>query len=100
MRSLLMIMPLALGACAPAPPPPPGEIPHHGASAYVCRGESLGQFAGRPATQELGADMLRVSGARRIRWVAHGMMVTMDFSPERLTVQLTPDNRVERASCG
>jgi hypothetical protein len=98
MRKLLMIAPLALTACAAAPPP--GEIPHHGDSAFVCRGESLGQFAGRPATQELGAEMLRASGARLIRWVAHGMMITMDFSPERLTVHLTPDNRIKRASCG
>jgi hypothetical protein len=98
MLKLLVVVAPALTACAAAPPP--AEIPHHGASAYVCRGESLGQFTGRPATQELGAEMLRVSGARIIRWVAHGMMITMEFSPERLTVQLTPDNRVERANCG
>ena len=98
MRKMLAMVTLALSACAAAPPP--ADYPVRGASAFVCSGESLGQFAGRPATQELGAEMLRVSGARIIRWVAHGMMVTMDFSPERLTVHLTPDNRVERATCG
>jgi hypothetical protein len=98
MRKMLVMAPLALSACAAAPPP--AEYPVRGASAFVCRGEALGQFTGRPATQELGAEMLRVSGARIIRWVAHGMMITMDFSAERLTVHLTPDNRVERASCG
>jgi hypothetical protein len=98
MRKLLLAVVPALSACAAAPPP--AEIPHHGSSAYTCRSDSLGQFAGRPATQELGAEMLRVSGARILRWVAHGMMITMEFSPERLTVQLTPDNRVERANCG
>ena len=98
MRKLPAMVALALSACAAAPTP--ADYPVHGASAYVCRSESLGQFTGRPATQELGAEMLRVSGARRIRWVAHGMMITMDFSPERLTVHLTPDNRVERATCG
>lgn len=98
MRKLLLLTPVGLAACATAAAEP--AIPVHGASAYVCRGEALGPFAGRPATQELGAEMLRVSGARVIRWVAHGMMITMDFSPERLTVHLTPDNRVERAVCG
>jgi len=44
--------------------------------------------------------MQRISSARRLQWVGHGMMVTMDFSPERLRVFLTADNRVERASCG
>lgn len=98
MRNSALLAMLALSACATAAPP--AEIPHHGAGPYVCNGAALGQFAGRPASQELGAEMLRVSGARLIRWVAHGMMITMDFSPERLTVHLTPDNRIERASCG
>ena len=44
--------------------------------------------------------MQRVSGARILQWVGHGMMVTMDFSPERLRVFLTADSRVERANCG
>ncbi len=98
MRNMLVMPALALSACAAAPPP--ADYPVRGAGAYVCSGEALGQFTGRPATQELGAEMLRVSGARIIRWVAHGMMITMDFSPERLTVHLTPDNRIASASCG
>ena len=99
MRNIALLAPLALSACATAPPPPP-EIPVRGASGYVCRGEGLGRFVGRPATQELGAEMLRETGARIVRWVAHGMMITMEFSPERLTVHLTPDNRVASANCG
>lgn len=95
MRKFIMLAPLALAACATAaaPPAPP-------AAGGICRGDNLGQFAGRPATQELGADVLRVSGARMLRWVAHGMMVTMEYSDQRVTVWLTPDNRVDRATCG
>ncbi|MDQ3145272.1 MAG: I78 family peptidase inhibitor [Pseudomonadota bacterium] len=66
----------------------------------TCRPDALPSFVGQPATQELGARLLAASGARNIRWVAKGMMVTMDFSPERLTVYLDENNRVERASCG
>jgi len=95
MRKLFLFLPVALAACAttaaPPPPPPPGGI---------CRPDHLGQFAGRPATQELGAEVLRVSGARILRWVAHGMMVTMEYSDQRVTVWLTRDNRVDRATCG
>lgn len=98
MRSVAMVAALAVSACAAAPPP--ATIPVRGAGPYVCHGESLGQYVGQPATQELGAQMLRTSGARVLRWAAHGMMITMEFSPERLTVHLTPDNRVERAICG
>ena len=44
--------------------------------------------------------MLRESGARIIRWVPKGSVVTMEFSPERVTVLLDGNNKVERASCG
>ncbi len=44
--------------------------------------------------------MLRASGARTLRWVPQGGMVTMDFSPQRLTIQLDAQSRVERANCG
>ena len=65
-----------------------------------CRSEALSQFVGQPASEELGQRMLRASGARTIRWVPLGGVVTMDFNPARLTVQLDGSNRVERASCG
>ena len=88
---------LALSACAAASP---ADVPVHGASGRACSPDGLDRFVGQPATQALGAEMQRVSGARILQWVGHGMMVTMDFSPERLRVFLTADNRVERASCG
>jgi hypothetical protein len=90
----LALLPLA--ACqiaqsdATAPGPPPG----------ICNGDKLGEFAGQPASTELGAKMLKASGARVIRWVPKGGVVTMDFRDDRLTVQLDEANRVERASCG
>ena len=96
MRSLAPLAMLAMSACAATQPA--GEVPGH--QGGTCNGAGLAGFIGQPASQQLGADMLRVSGARTIRWVAHGMMVTMDFSPQRLTVQLTADGRVERANCG
>ena len=98
MRNSAVIATLALSACASAPPP--ATIPVRGEGPYTCRGEGLDRFVGQPATQALGAEMQRVSGARILQWVGHGMAVTMDFSPERLRVFLTADNRVERANCG
>jgi hypothetical protein len=44
--------------------------------------------------------MMSASGARVLRWVPKGGIVTMDFSPNRLTVQLDDRNRVETARCG
>ncbi|HYC94621.1 MAG TPA: I78 family peptidase inhibitor [Sphingomicrobium sp.] len=98
MRHFITLALLPLAACtvatsdatADSVPPP----------LATCRNDALSQFIGQPASQELGQRMLRASGARIIRWVPKGGVITMDFSPERLTVQLDGSNRVERASCG
>ena len=102
MRSTLLAFPLALAACGPVNvgAPPMGEPPVIGEPPATCRSGALPSFTGQPATQELGARMLAASGARVLRWVAHGMMVTMDYRGDRLTVHLDRNNRVERASCG
>ena len=88
---------LLLTACTVnmADPPVAGETP-----GFTCRGDALASFVGQPASQDLGARMLAQTGARHLRWVAKGMMVTMDYRADRLTVFLDGANRVERASCG
>ena len=100
MREAALLPALALAACATAAPPPPPEVPVHGeVPGYTCRDPGDG-FVGQQATAELGARLLAQSGARTLRWVAHGSMITMEFSPSRLTVHLDAGNRVERLSCG
>ena len=95
MRFAFLPLALSLVACSTvSEPAAPGE------PAMTCRGDDLAQFVGKAATADLGAEMLRVSGARTIRWVPKGGMVTMDFRGDRLTVQLDAANRVERANCG
>jgi len=94
MRKLALFSPALLAACATAP------APHGGDPGYVCHNNGLDRFAGRPATSEVGAEMLGASGARTIRWVRFGAMITMEFSPSRLTVRLDPQSRVASATCG
>jgi hypothetical protein len=98
MLRIVLIAPALLTACATAPAAEPGRPA--GQSGHVCRSEGLGVFAGREATDEVGAEILRVSGARHLRWVRPGMMVTMEFREDRVTVWLAAGNRVERVSCG
>jgi hypothetical protein len=86
---------LALAACTIAESDPVAGMPEGS-----CRNEPLAQFIGQSATPDLGAKMLSASGARLLRWVPKGGMVTMDFNPSRLTVQLDAANRVETARCG
>jgi hypothetical protein len=94
MRKMHLIAPLLLSACV-APPPGMNE-PAGG----LCRPGSADRFVGQAATAELGSEMLAASGARQLRWVPHGGIITMEFSPNRLTVRLDQANRVESATCG
>lgn len=97
MRHVIAILSLALlSACTIAQ----SDATASGPAPATCRNEALAQFAGQPASQELGERMLTASGARAIRWVPKGGVVTMDYREDRITVQLDETNRVERASCG
>jgi hypothetical protein len=98
MRMLLAGLLLTTMACAAVSPDE--EVPEAGASTYRCRAEGLRDLIGRPATSEVGAEALRRSGSRRLRWIRPGDMVTMDYSPERLNVRLDAQNRVNGFTCG
>lgn len=95
MRLLVLLSLLPASACTVAESAPPGGLPEG-----PCRNEPLAQFVGQPATADLGARMMAASGAKVLRWVPKGGVITMDFSPARLTVQLDGANRVEAARCG
>ena len=97
MRSLLLVVPAALAACATAPAGTPvhGETPGH-----TCRADDAEQFIGQPATSESGAAILRATNAAVLRWAPPGYMLTMDFRADRVTVRFTPDRRITSVSCG
>ena len=98
MRRIALLAPAAIVAScstAPAAPPVHGETPGH-----ACQPAGLERFVGQVATAEVGEEILRTSNAAGLRWVQPGMMVTMEFREDRVTVWLAPGNRIERVSCG
>ena len=94
--ALAALSAIPLAACMVTPSGQPGT----GEPVGSCHNKGLSQFVGQPASQDLGARMLRESGARIIRWVPKGGIITMEFSADRLTVSLDGSNRVETARCG
>jgi hypothetical protein len=87
---------LAASGCSTAPAiPVRGEVPGRG-----CQAAREAIFLGRPASAELGAEMIAATHAATIRWVPFGAMITMDYSPSRLTVRLDQQNRVVSLRCG
>ncbi len=93
-EALLLVAPLAGCASAMAPPAAPDS------SVSMCRDTGLALHIGEVATTELGAKLIAESGAHILRWVAHGQMVTMEFSADRLTVTLDEQNRIHSVLCG
>lgn len=96
----LGLVPLAVmtvAACASQAQSPVAARP---SGSGLCVGDGLGRFAGQSASSALGSEILRQSGASTLRWVPDGMMVTMEFRGERVTVHLDRSNRVVHAVCG
>jgi hypothetical protein len=97
MKSLIAVLALlSLPGCATTTRIGPGPKPDAG----LCNAAAARGLAGRPATEELATEALRLTGAQQLRVIQPGMMVTMDYSAERLNLYVGPDGEVERVTCG
>lgn len=57
------------------------------------------RLIGSKATGEVGAELLRLTGAKALRWVPPRTAVTMDFRADRLTVSYDDDLIITNISC-
>ncbi|SMF78895.1 I78 family peptidase inhibitor [Allosphingosinicella indica] len=96
MKAMIPLAALAASACTTAgaeadtPPMPSGE----------CKAEAAATLVGQAASPELGADALRLTGAKGLRWIRPGDAVTMDYRSDRLNVKLDDSGKVESFNCG
>lgn len=101
MRDFLLIAgagPL-LAACAAASAQSP--YPNRSsAEKFECRTTALEQFHGQAPTADVATTILRASGAKHLRWVPHGTVVTLEYRADRVTVALDAHNRIARVNCG
>src|SRR4051794_1067094 len=97
MPKLWWLSPLLLAACAAAPAEIPvrGETPGH-----LCKATATAKFIGRLKTAKTAAAIKHATGASVLRWAPPGMMMTMDYRGDRVTVTLGPDGKITRISCG
>ena len=97
MRKVLALAPAFLAACSTAP----AQTPVHGVTpGHKCETARTAAFIGQPGTSEVGAAIMRVTRAAVLRWAPPGVMLTMDFREDRVTVHLGPDRRVTAIKCG
>ena len=94
MRAMLMTL-AVLAACVTAQQE---QMPEHGAGA--CDAAPVQNLIGRARSKALGAAALRRSGARLVRWIGPGDMVTMDHRTDRLDILLDAQGRVTGLRCG
>lgn len=86
----------ALSACVnidnpgDAPPPAPGD---------TCRAAPGQVYIGRTASAAVGAELLRATDSRELRWVAPDMVVTADYKFGRLTVTYDRTMTITMISC-
>jgi len=95
MRKLVFLAPTLLAACAATQPLVHGVTPGHS-----CHARTPGEFVGHPATSETGAAILSATHAAVLRWAPPGVMLTMDYREDRVTVRIGPDGRISAVSCG
>jgi hypothetical protein len=94
MRYILLLLPIIAACAQQAPAAPP-------ASAGSTCNAGPAQFAvGQVYSERVGDEARLRSGARFLRVVREGQVVTMEFNAERLTVQLDGGQRVQAARCG
>ena len=100
-RAVLVALAL-LGACAPtASPPPVSPAPSAGSADAATPGQDS---CGLAAHQNLiGMDESAIDRSTlpaRSRIICFGCMATMDYVPERLTIQIGPGHKVASLRCG
>lgn len=74
-------------------------IPERGTGKGCDAGKAQG-LIGRAASDALGAEAMRLSGAGVLRWIPPGAMVTMDYRSDRLNIHLGAKNEILTIACG
>ena len=83
---------LALSACSAD-----GSAPS--TASAPCNAEAAGALVGKPKPTD--AEAMQLSGAKTVRQIQPGDMVTQDFREDRVTIETDPaSGLVVRATCG
>ena len=99
MRNVFVLIPVALAACSTAPAP--SETPVHGETpGHTCTTDGTDKFVGQIRSDAVGNQIKQVSHAAVLRWAPPGVMLTMDFRADRVTVWLDASNKITQVKCG
>ena len=97
--SLGTLLVAGVAACATQESRPPADGDDK-TSSGLCNASTLGWTVGRSANEELVGRAQAESGAKLVRILHPGQVVTMEYSDSRLNLYLDAADKVERYSCG
>ena len=105
LKLILIGIPVAVLAslfgCASPVPPAVGTAPASGATAPVLCSAQGAQFAvGKPASASVVEQARKRSGAQMARLLRPDQVVTMEFSAQRLNLDVNATGVITRARCG
>lgn len=92
------LLAIALGACTGAQPeaslpaPPTAEGPG-------CGADQLGSYIGRKATDDVVAAIQAWRGQSPVRVLKPGSIMTMDYRPDRLNIEVDAQGTITRFRC-
>ena len=90
-----------LMACTTVPPeaepPPEPDVPVHGAG--KCDAAPVQDLIGRRRSEAVGAEALRRSGAKTLRWIGPDTAYTQDLRSDRINLETDRGDRVTGVRC-
>ncbi|MDB5697998.1 MAG: proteinase inhibitor [Alphaproteobacteria bacterium] len=93
---------LILAACVPATPPAEAidASAQEAASGGGCDAAKAQSLVGREQSATLAEEARQKSGARTIRWLRPGQIVTMEYREDRLNLEIDAQGKVTAIRCG
>ena len=99
MRKVIALAPLLIAACSTVSAKQ--DVPNQEqATGGECRSAGIEGFAGSEASEAVGNEILAKTGAKLLRWLKPGQMVTMEFRADRVNAHLDASGKIERVNCG
>ncbi len=99
-RLLLLSALLATStACTPMPPNAKPSKPYP-PQVMQCQADPGQAYVGRPASEDVIAQVKAATGAASVRVLKPGMMATMDFRDDRLNLHLDEHGVIAQVICG
>lgn len=96
MRALALLMPMtALLGCAAAPKETVAAEPNVG-----CNAAPAQALLGEAESEAIAKKAQQLSGAKTVRWLRPGQIVTMEYRADRLSLVLDKENKISAIRCG